>query len=112
MLLLLRRTTGTMSRSASSVASARAVVVDATNFDALLPEIASAIKGASFIAFDGEFSGLWRESAFKGTALDSLDSRYAKARDAARHIALLQFGLCTFTPELGARPLQHLKVLS
>jgi CAF1 family ribonuclease len=70
--------------------------VDQTNLKAVLPLVEEKVAKALFVSIDGEFTGLWRDSNCRNTAIDSIDTRYAKSRDSAQHIGFLQFGLCTF----------------
>ncbi|KAK6170289.1 hypothetical protein SNE40_018712 [Patella caerulea] len=70
--------------------------VTRTNFNELLDDISNAIKQASFIAFDAEFTGL--EDTKQGHALpfDTPEERYTKLRKGSLDFLVLQFGLCTF----------------
>ena len=61
------------------------------NFVEKLPVIEEAIKNASFIAIDGEFTGL-HDDTFKQSSLDTPAERYAKSRNSARKFLLVQFG--------------------
>lgn len=72
----------------------RSMDVTRQNFQALLPDIEEAIKSSSFIAIDGEFTGL---NAYRGISpFDLPDQRYDKLQESARQFLLIQFGLCTF----------------
>ena len=61
------------------------------NFAEKLPEIEKAIKDASFIAIDGEFTGL-HDDTYKQSSLDTPAERYAKSRNSVRKFLLVQFG--------------------
>ena len=62
------------------------------NFASLLPSISEAITEASFIAIDGEFTGLTNGS-FNVTAYDSPDERYFKLHSNTKSFLLVQFGM-------------------
>jgi len=64
------------------------------NFQSLLPEIEEAIKDASFICIDGEFTGL---NAYRNISpYDLPQQRYDKLQESSRQFLLIQFGICTF----------------
>lgn len=65
------------------------------NFRELYPRIEEAINGASFIAIDGEFSGV-TNSTYKLTNYDSPEERYHKLKDNVSNFLLMQFGLAVF----------------
>ena len=65
------------------------------NFAEKLPVIEEAIKDASFIAIDGEFTGLHDDTS-KQSSLDTPAERYAKSRNSVRKFLLVQFGNCYF----------------
>jgi len=65
------------------------------NFAEKLPVIEEAIKDASFIAIDGEFTGLHDDTS-KQSSLDTPAERYAKSRNSVRKFLLVQFGMVTF----------------
>uniref|UniRef100_T1JBS2 Poly(A)-specific ribonuclease PARN n=1 Tax=Strigamia maritima TaxID=126957 RepID=T1JBS2_STRMM len=68
--------------------------VTRTNFKETLSIISDAIKEATFIAIDGEFTGLNSGKILHG--FDTPNSRYQKIREGAMEFLLVQFGLCTF----------------
>lgn len=71
------------------------VDVTRSNFESVLHVLKDAIERADFIAFDGEFTGLFDEGLAEDF-LDDLNDRYAKcARSVSKH-ALLQLGLSAF----------------
>lgn len=61
------------------------------NFAEKLPVIEEAIKDASFIAIDGEFTGLHDDTS-KQSSLDTPAERYAKSRNSVKKFLLVQFG--------------------
>ncbi|CAM1310624.1 PARN (predicted) [Pycnogonum litorale] len=68
--------------------------VTRSNFKNNLESIAESISEASFISFDGEFTGL---SQGKGiNAFDTPEERYLKLKEGATNFLLIQFGLCAF----------------
>jgi len=68
--------------------------ITSANFKERLPQIEEAIDTASFISFDGEFTGL---NAYRGISpFDLPHERYDKLQESARQFLLVQFGLCTF----------------
>lgn len=68
--------------------------ITSANFKEHLPQIEEAIDTASFISFDGEFTGL---NAYRGLSpFDLPHERYDKTQESARQFLLVQFGLCTF----------------
>jgi len=78
----------------SSILKPRTMEITSSNFKEKLPEIEAAIDSASFLAFDGEFTGL---NAYRGIShFDMPSERYDKLQESARQFLLVQFGLCTF----------------
>merc|ERR1712013_546516 len=72
----------------------RTMEITSGNFKEKLPEIQEAIDTASFLAIDGEFTGL---NAYRGIShFDLPAERYDKLQESARQFLLVQFGLCTF----------------
>nr|CAB3264978.1 poly(A)-specific ribonuclease PARN [Phallusia mammillata] len=65
------------------------------NFRQTLPLVKQAIKEASFIAIDGEFTGL-SNGSFNTTAYDSPPQRYLKLHSNTHNFLLIQFGMCAF----------------
>lgn len=67
-----------------------------SNFRKSIPVISQAIKAATFLAIDGEFTGL---SVFPRVenSLDTPEERYCKLREGSKDFLLVQFGLCAFT---------------
>ena len=56
--------------------------ITSSNFKEKLPEIEAAIDSASFLAFDGEFTGL---NAYRGIShFDMPSERYDKLQESAR----------------------------
>jgi poly(A)-specific ribonuclease len=70
--------------------------VTAKNFSSCCSLIQQAIKEATFIAIDGEFSGLLSDNSFALSAMDTVEERYHKLRSGAMDFLMFQFGLCTF----------------
>jgi len=78
----------------SSIVKPRTMEITSSNFKEKLPEIEAAIDTASFLAIDGEFTGL---NAYRGIShFDLPAERYDKLQESARQFLLVQFGLCTF----------------
>jgi len=68
--------------------------ITSSNFKERLPDIEAAIDSASFMAIDGEFTGI---NAYRGISpFDMPGERYDKLQESARQFLLVQFGLCTF----------------
>ena len=55
------------------------------NFEAMLPAVAHAVEGATFLAFDCEMTGLFLDTN-KHAQLDDMAARYDKARPAAPRV--------------------------
>ncbi len=69
------------------------VTVD--NWRESVPLLEAALREADLVAMDTELTGLCRfDWAHTSWAADSLEMRYAKARDAARSLGVTQYGLC------------------
>jgi len=66
------------------------------NWEEALPAMRAALEEADFVAIDFEFSGLAADRSQEVHAMDSLQERYSKLRDAAQKLAVLQLGLCAF----------------
>ena len=66
-----------------------------SNFLETLPVIAEAIESATFLAIDGEFSGLNTQAKLQNS-LDTPQERYSKIRSTSKDFILIQFGLCAF----------------
>jgi len=78
----------------STILKPRTMEITSGNFKEKLPEIQEAIDTASFLAIDGEFTGL---NAYRGIShFDLPAERYDKLQESARQFLLVQFGLCTF----------------
>jgi len=78
----------------SNIVKPRTMEITSSNFKEKLPEIEAAIDTASFLAIDGEFTGL---NAYRGIShFDLPAERYDKLQESARQFLLVQFGLCTF----------------
>ncbi|XP_076455796.1 poly(A)-specific ribonuclease PARN-like [Babylonia areolata] len=80
-----------------------------SNFTEKLDEIAEAISQASFLAIDGEFTGLDKQGYGHTNPFDTPEERYMKLRESSLDFLLIQFGLCTFrlkedTQSYEARP--------
>ncbi|XP_013416791.1 poly(A)-specific ribonuclease PARN-like [Lingula anatina] len=71
--------------------------VTRSNFRESLPTISSAISKASFLAIDGEFTGL--QKGVNLHAFDTPNERYQKLRQGSMDFLLMQFGLCAFEYE-------------
>ncbi|XP_071813043.1 poly(A)-specific ribonuclease PARN-like isoform X2 [Apostichopus japonicus] len=56
--------------------------------------LSQALENASFVAIDGEFTGL--HGIHKPNQFDSLEERYQKLRTGSMDFLLVQFGLCVF----------------
>jgi len=83
-----------ISRITSLVKQPRTMEITSSNFKEKLPEIEAAIDSASFLAIDGEFTGI---NAYKDIShFDMPSERYDKLQESARQFLLVQFGLCTF----------------
>ncbi len=72
------------------------VKVTLDNFSEKLPEVLSAVEDASFVAVDGEFTGIQLDSSSRHMPFDTAEERYEKLAEGARRFQLVQFGLCTF----------------
>ncbi|XP_014248579.1 poly(A)-specific ribonuclease PARN-like isoform X2 [Cimex lectularius] len=68
--------------------------VTKSNFKKLLPEILEAIDSSSFLAVDGEFTGL--NNGHNITAFDTPKQYYSKIRSGALDFLFVQFGLSVF----------------
>jgi hypothetical protein len=77
--------------------------VSQLNFDKVLPQVLADIASASCIAIDTELTGLTTESGLRPHTFDSIDSRYACLRNAAK-FGVIQYGVCPFIadPDTGA----------
>jgi len=83
-----------LSRISSFARRPRTMEITTANFKERLPDIEAAIDTASFLAIDGEFTGL---NAYRGISpFDMPAERYDKLQESARQFLLVQFGLCTF----------------
>lgn len=71
--------------------------VTSCNFERLAPEIEAAIKDASFVAIDTEFTGLVQGPDASPSLFDSIEERYAKLRQTVASFYVCQLGLCAFT---------------
>ncbi|KAH9505297.1 hypothetical protein Btru_059193 [Bulinus truncatus] len=67
------------------------------NFHEELDNIIAAINDCSFLAIDGEFTGLDSGDCGHAAPFDTPVERYNKLRNGASDFLLIQFGLCTFT---------------
>ncbi|XP_023316905.1 poly(A)-specific ribonuclease PARN-like isoform X1 [Trichogramma pretiosum] len=65
------------------------------NFQEVLTELDEVLKNASFLAIDGEFTGL--NSGPEATAFDTPAQYYQKLRTGSMNFLLVQFGLSVFT---------------
>lgn len=65
-----------------------------SDFKQVLPEVEEAIKSASFVTIDGEFTGL--NNGPTTTPYDTPAQYYNKIRNGAMDFLLIQFGLCAF----------------
>jgi hypothetical protein len=71
------------------------------NFEELLPKVKEAIDLADFLSFDLELTGLHWDKDSQPTIMDELPTRYQKVRETASNFAIIQFGLCCFTRDVG-----------
>ncbi|XP_052769212.1 poly(A)-specific ribonuclease PARN-like isoform X2 [Mya arenaria] len=67
------------------------------NFKESLGQIESAIKESSFLAIDGEFTGLNHAGVSPSGVFDTPEERYHKLVQGASDFLIIQFGICTFT---------------
>ncbi|XP_033630492.1 poly(A)-specific ribonuclease PARN-like [Asterias rubens] len=67
------------------------------NFKEVLKKLPSILNGASFIAIDGEFTGLHHE--VRPSPYDTPEERYDKLRKGSMDFLLMQFGMCVFKYE-------------
>lgn len=67
-----------------------------SNFLESLPMISEVIESATFLAFDGEFSGLNTKWKLEN-AIDTPQERYSKLQNTCKDFIIIQFGLCAFT---------------
>ena len=58
--------------------------ITAANFNERLPEIEKAISSATFMAIDGEFTGLSAHNRL--SPFDTPTERYGKVKDSARYV--------------------------
>jgi poly(A)-specific ribonuclease len=65
------------------------------DFQEILTELDDVLKDATFLAIDGEFTGL--NSGPEGNAYDTPSQYYAKLRTGSMDFLLVQFGLSVFT---------------
>ncbi|XP_071953406.1 poly(A)-specific ribonuclease PARN-like isoform X1 [Antedon mediterranea] len=66
------------------------------NFKEALGVISSVLNDSSFVAIDGEFTGLHYDSRYMPNAFDTPEERYQKLRQGSVDFLLVQFGLCIF----------------
>ncbi|KAK2164575.1 hypothetical protein NP493_1408g00000 [Ridgeia piscesae] len=66
-----------------------------SDFKENLEAVSKAISECSFLAIDGEFTGL-NTSSHNIHAFDTPEERYQKLRQGAMEFLLVQFGICTF----------------
>ena len=71
-------------------------------FPDALATVVAACSRASFVAIDCEMTGLATSKALMSSSIDSLDSRWARVRDSAASMGLVQFGVCPFEWDAGA----------
>lgn len=67
------------------------------NFQESLGQIECAIKEASFLAIDGEFTGLNHAGLSHTGVFDTPEERYQKLVQGSNDFMLIQFGLCAFS---------------
>ncbi|XP_072155303.1 poly(A)-specific ribonuclease PARN isoform X2 [Bemisia tabaci] len=65
------------------------------NFQSLLPDIKKSIDEASFLAIDGEFTGL-NDGGPRANPFDTPAQYFDKIRNGCSEFLLIQFGLCVF----------------
>lgn len=68
------------------------------NFEEAFIMIESAVRSASFVSIDLEFSGLNTFKSSKQSFLDSLEKRFEAGVETVEHYFMLQLGLCAFEP--------------
>jgi hypothetical protein len=71
--------------------------VVSSNFAAVLRQFRVLVRRCDFLAVDLEFTGLHSCRAMAASSADTHQARYLKARDSARHFAVLQLGVSLFT---------------
>lgn len=88
--------------SDGSVLPGACVMVDVTNktFEAVLPQIISEVRAATFLALDAEFTGLLANAAYKADLFDDGPRRYRKLCASMHHFSITQLGLAVFTGEV------------
>ena len=67
--------------------------VVSSNFAAVLRQFRVLVRRCDFLAVDLEFTGLHSNRAMAASSADTHQARYLKARDSARHFAVLQLGV-------------------
>ncbi|KAK0160853.1 hypothetical protein PV328_008219 [Microctonus aethiopoides] len=67
-----------------------------SNFKQLYPKVENALKNASFIAIDAEFSGIKKSNVADLSLFDSMLERYEKLRDHINPFIAIQIGLTAF----------------
>ncbi|XP_011880452.1 PREDICTED: poly(A)-specific ribonuclease PARN-like domain-containing protein 1 [Vollenhovia emeryi] len=65
------------------------------NFNEVYPRLEDALRNASFIAIDGEFTGIEGDDA-KNSLFDSIHERYENNRSHIQPYIIIQFGISTF----------------
>ncbi|XP_011631295.1 pre-piRNA 3'-exonuclease trimmer-like isoform X2 [Pogonomyrmex barbatus] len=65
------------------------------NFNEIYPHLEHAMKNASFIAIDGEFTGI-EVANVKNSLFDSIHERYEKNRSSIQPYIVIQFGISVF----------------
>ncbi|XP_076232531.1 pre-piRNA 3'-exonuclease trimmer isoform X2 [Calliopsis andreniformis] len=66
------------------------------NFNRVYPRLEEAVKNASFIAIDAEFTGIQSSEVLKYSLFDSLSVRYEKLRENIQPFLIIQCGLAIF----------------
>ncbi|KAK7112946.1 poly(A)-specific ribonuclease PARN-like [Littorina saxatilis] len=80
-----------------------------SNLTEKLEEIAEAIDQATFLAVDGEFTGLDKPDCSHSAPFDTAKERYFKLKEGSLEFLMIQFGVCAFkfkedTQSYEARP--------
>ena len=83
-------------KMSGSVGPHSVVEVTDANYAQELPRVLAAIRGADFVAVDGEFTGLFAGWETRPRRLDSVSRRYGRQVGSARSFGVVQFGVATF----------------
>ncbi|KAG2435130.1 hypothetical protein HXX76_007215 [Chlamydomonas incerta] len=89
-------TAGTRTQAPLATPAGPPETVTRHNFAAALPVIRTAIRDATFVAIDAEFTGLSPEGSGGGEELDDYEERYRRIASAASSFVIGQFGISAF----------------